>query len=320
MSFTLDDRWVWDFWLAEDQGLHHLYYLSAPRSLVDPDLRHRNATIGHATSSDLVTWTDLGTVLTPGVAGSFDETATWTGSVVRDADGTWFMFYTGSRFLSAETTTNVETIGFATSTDLHEWTKSGVEVAADPRWYEVLSDGTWREEAWRDPWVYRDDSGHGWHMLVTARGRAGDPLDRGVIGHATSPDLRHWEVQPPVSEPGAGFLHLEVPQLSSIDGRAVLLFSCDSAHLAGARVTAGESGGIWWLPADSSTGPFDAARAHRLTEENFYSGRVVQTADGGAVLLAFENVATDGSFVGRLSDPLPLEWNTDGHLTIKESK
>lgn len=320
MTFLLDDRWVWDFWLAEDQGIHHLYYLSAPRSLGDPELRHRNATIGHATSTDLVTWTDLGTVLTPGGAGAFDETATWTGSIVRDADGTWFMFYTGSRFLSADATTNVETIGFATSTDLHEWSKSTVEIAADPRWYEVLGDGTWREEAWRDPWVYRDDSGAGWHMLVTARGRSGDPLDRGVIGHATSADLRHWEVQPPVSETGAGFIHLEVPQIAGIGDRRVLLFSCDTAHLAGARLVAGEGGGIWWLPVESAAGPFEVAGARRLTAESFYSGRVVRTASGSSVLLAFENIATDGSFIGRLSDPMPLSWTADGALTIEESK
>ncbi len=320
MTFTLHDRWVWDFWLApaDGSGVYHLYYLSAPKSLGDPDLRHRNATIGHATSEDLVSWHDLGTVLTPGGVGRFDETATWTGSIVRGPDDTWHMFYTGSRFLGRDDSTNVETIGLATSRDLHEWTKQhDVVVSADPRWYEVLSDGTWREEAWRDPWVYRGSDGD-WHMLVTARSRSGAAADRGVIGHAVSKDLRAWTVTAPVSDPGAGFMHLEVPQLVEIDGTWVLLFSCDTAHVTGGRAASGEVGGIWALALDDPATPFDTAKAVRLTEDTFYSGRAVQGRDGSWSLLAFENVGTDGEFIGRLSDPLALEWN-DSALTIRKA-
>ena len=58
MTFSLPDSWVWDFWTAVDDDTTHLFYLHAPKSLGDPDLRHRNAAIGHATSEDLVTWTD----------------------------------------------------------------------------------------------------------------------------------------------------------------------------------------------------------------------------------------------------------------------
>ncbi|CAN5233988.1 hypothetical protein BH09ACT5_BH09ACT5_10770 [soil metagenome] len=161
MTFTLDTHWVWDFWLADDGALFHMYYLHAPKSLGDQNLRHRNARVGHATSSDLVEWTDHGPVLEPGAPGSFDETATWTGSVLQGPDGVWRMFYTGSRFLSPDTTANVETVGVATSTDLHTWTKSpGPITRADPRWYETLGDSSWPEEEWRDPWVYADQHGN----------------------------------------------------------------------------------------------------------------------------------------------------------------
>ena len=61
------------------------------------------------------------------------------------------------------------------------------------------------EEAWRDPWVFADPGGDGWHMLVTARANHGPADDRGVIGHAVSPDLKRWEVRPPISKPGSGF-------------------------------------------------------------------------------------------------------------------
>lgn len=313
MTFALHDHWVWDFWLADDGDLFHLFYLHAPRSLGDPDLRHRNARIGHATSRDLTTWDDLGEVLVPGEPGSFDGSATWTGSVVRADDGTWRMFYTGSRFLSAETTANIETVGVAVSTDLHTWVKRpGPIVVADPRWYETLADGTWREEAWRDPWVYR--AGGRWRMLLTARSADGDPVDRGVIGLATSPDLESWTVEAPVSDPGAGFMHVEVPQVVDLDGETVLLFSCDSPHLAGARAARGETGGIWSVEPDAA-GRYPLGRATRLVDERYYSGRVARTRDGAAVLLAFENVGDGGEFVGRLSDPMPI-GRKDGVVVV----
>lgn len=310
MTFTLDTHWVWDFWLADDGDLFHMYYLHAPKSLGDQHLRHRNARVGHATSADLVEWTDLGPVLGPGGPGSFDETATWTGSVLRGPDGLWRMFYTGSRFLSPDSNANIETVGVATSTDLHTWTKMPGPVAeADPRWYEKLGGSSWPEEAWRDPWVYADPDGDGWHMLVTARANSGDELDRGVIAHATSRDLQTWEVRPPLSATGAGFKHLEVPQVVELEGRTILLFSCDGPALAGRR--AGRPGGIWAVPAGSPTGPFATEDARLIVDERLYSGRMIRDRSGALVMLAFENSTSDGQFVGSLSDPVRVGWDAD---------
>ena len=307
MTFSLDTHWVWDFWLADDGDLFHLYYLHAPKALGDQNLRHRNARVGHATSADLARWTDLGVVLEPGAAGDFDETATWTGSVIAAPDGGWRMFYTGARFLSPGSSANVETVGVATSRDLHTWTKSpGPITRADARWYETLGSSSWPEEAWRDPWVFADPNGAGWHMVVTARSNSGDVRDRGVIGHATSDDLETWTVHPPLSAPGAGFAHLEVPQLAEVGGRTLLLFSCDDAALSGERQ--GVSGGIWALEVDSPTGPFDVSGAALIASEELYSGRIIRDRAGNWVLLAFENSAADGGFVGSIADPIEFEW------------
>lgn len=314
MTFSLATHWVWDFWLADDGDLFHLYYLHAPRSLGDEALRHRNARVGHATSADLRTWDDHGEVLGPGEPGAFDETATWTGSVVRGPDGLWRMFYTGSRFLAPDAMANVETVGLATSTDLFTWVKHpGPIVSADPRWYETLADGTWREEAWRDPWVFPDGAG-GWRMLLTGRARTGDGDDRGVIAHAVSADLATWEVRPPLSEPGAGFAHLEVPQLVEVDGRRALVFSCDAAALAGAR--AGTTGGVWWLPADDPVGPFATADARLLVDDDLYAGRIVRDRAGTPVLLAFDNRGTGADFAGVIADPIPVAWDADAERIV----
>ena len=56
MTLRLPDKWVWDFWLVRDGRDYHAFYLQAPRSLGDPELRHLNASIGHATSKDLRHW------------------------------------------------------------------------------------------------------------------------------------------------------------------------------------------------------------------------------------------------------------------------
>jgi hypothetical protein len=88
-----------------------------------------------------------------GEAGSFDQTATWTGSVVKGPDGTWHLFYTGvSR---PDDTGHVQQIGLATSTDLMTWTKhpDNPLITADSRWYETLGGpAPWQDEHWRDPW------------------------------------------------------------------------------------------------------------------------------------------------------------------------
>jgi Glycosyl hydrolases family 32 N-terminal domain len=85
----LDDRWAWDSWIADTGSDYHLFFLNAPRSLGDPNLRHRSAVVGHAVSSDLVHWEELGHALGPGPEGDWDDVAIWTGSVIR-GDDAWY--------------------------------------------------------------------------------------------------------------------------------------------------------------------------------------------------------------------------------------
>jgi beta-fructofuranosidase len=315
MPFSLHDHWVWDMWFADDGERFHLYYLHAPRSLGDPHLRHRNARIGHAVSTDLHAWTDLGECLAPSGGDAVDAHATWTGSVVQGDDGTWHLFSTGTRFLQPDSHANIETVVVATSHDLHTWVKHPERsLSADGVLYERLGGSVWPEEAWRDPWVMRAPGG-GWWMLVTARATHGpDELDRGVIGVATSPDLITWSVAEPLSAPGAGFRHLEVLQLIDIDGERVLLFSCDTPALAGERERAGERGGVWAVAAPSATGPHggpvDVASAHLVHDESLYAARAVQDRDGRWQLFGFRNADASDAFVGEIVGPLPLSWSS----------
>jgi len=312
VTFARPEHWLWDFWLADDGEQFHIFYLHAPKALGNPDLRHRNARIGHATSPDLRNWTDHGQIFDAGPAGSFDGTANWTGSVVRGHDGRWWLYYTGSHFLSADTNANIETIGLAVSDDLFSWTKlPGPICRADARWYETLGTSSWPEEAWRDPWVFPDADGKTWHMLVTARANSGDDMQRGVVGHAVSTDMEHWEVRPPLSAPGKDFAHLEVFETFTINGQNYLLFSCDTPRLTGAL--AGKMGGIWYMPTGDFSGWHDPADARLLATQRLYAGRVIRQRDGHWALLGFEN---GPPFTGRISDPIVITAHADGHLSI----
>ena len=302
--------WAWDFWLADDGEQFHLFFLKAPRDL-DPDQRHWHAVVGHAVSPDLTDWVEVADALTPSVGPAFDDLAIWTGSVVRDGAG-WRMFYTG---IDRADRGRVQRIGAAVSDDLMTWTRVSAEpvLVADSRWYATAASGS--EEFWRDPWVYADPGGDGWHLLATARAAGVPAEDGGVLAHATSPDLRTWTVQPPLSRPGAGFGQLEVPQVEVVDGRPVLLFDCLTGELGPGRRAAGERGGIWALELDDLDGPYDVSHAHLLHDDSRYVGKLVRRRDGDWCLLAFHNVTPDG-FGGEIADPVPVRWGPDGRLAL----
>lgn len=317
MSYVLPDAWTWDMWFADDGEHYHAFYLKASRALGNPDRRHFHVTVGHAISSDLRQWQEVADALIASEPPAFDDYTTWTGSIVKDPAGTWRLFYTGTN--RAENAT-VQRIGAATSSDLYTWTRTGdtALTEADPRWYEKFDGTSWPDEAWRDPWVFAE--GGQWHMLITARSPEGATDDRGVIGHATSPDLDEWTVQPPLSAPGAGFGHLEVPQLATVDGRHVLLFSSLHGELAARRRATGERGGVWSVPVDAPTGPYDIAKATRLTDESLYAGRLLQDREGAWWLFAFNHVGQDGDFVGSLSEPMAVGWDATGRLRVSDGR
>jgi len=148
-------------------------------------------------------------------------------------------------------------------------------VEADPTWYERLNRQDWHEEAWRDPWVFPDPNGDGWHMLVTARASHGPAAGRGVIGHARSADLLNWEVRPPLTR-SVGFGHLEVPQVAVIDGQPLLLFCTNPG-----------SDPIWIVPGPSLTGPWDMKLARPVRCPDLYAPRLVRDATGSWYLIGF---------------------------------
>lgn len=304
MALKLPGQWVWDSWFAFDGEKHHAFYLQASRALGDPNRRHRNVTVGHAISEDLSNWTVVADAITPSESPAADSWTTWTGSVVRNDDGVWWMFYTGT---SREDAGERQTVCAAKSDDLLTWTKAPniPLVAADSRWYKTLAGG-FDNEPFRDPWVFKLPGEDDWTMLVTAGAAwAKTPLEQGVMGIAKSKDLESWTVGEPLGAPGQGFGETEVFQFEIVDGVPIILFCCAAQWLSAERKSAGEVGGIYSLPVAADLSDVDFNRAQLFPDTSLYASRLVQDTNGGWNLIAFLN-NVDGEFVGELSDPIPV--------------
>ena len=321
MVLALDKQWVWDSWYAHDGQRWHAWFLKADKALGDPELRHFNVSQGHAVSDDLINWHHLGTSLSPAPAPAWDDMVTWTGSVVRDDDGLWHLFYTGGQRSEGAL---YQRIGHATSQDLHNWERVDCGLCLDltgPNAAQYEAEhmvGHWHDRAMRDPWVMRDPAGDGWLMYFTARAPGIKEANAaGAIGFATSPDLIHWELQPPVFI--GGFGQLEVPQVFEVEGRWYCLFCTAAQHWSRARIT--ETGmtpvtGNHYLIADDPRGPWriapgflDGANPCRR-----YAARILKT-DEGLVIMGFDDNGRD-QFIGQIRDPEPVLVDAEGYLQI----
>lgn len=304
VALSFEDRWVWDSWFAEEvvdgRKRHHMFFLNAPKSLGDPELRHVNARVGHAVSDDLKTWTEVGEAIGPSTSPAWDDLATWTGSTVQAPDGTWVMYYTA---VSKAEDGHVQRIGMATSKDMMTWTKHPDPILeANGAHYERLGDSSWVDEAWRDPQVFQDPATGTWHMFVTARAKVGDVDARGVVGHATSPDMKTWTAQPPLSAPDR-FAEIEVlSHANPLTGPE--LTSSTYAHR---QVGPDAISGMFSVPATTPAGPVDMRRAQPITTPELYAGHVVEGPDGTQQIFAFRDTDATGKFHGEVIGPIPYE-------------
>ena len=320
MVLALKDHFVWDSWYIHDGEKYHGYFLKAPRSIGDPELRHFNVSYGHATSTDLVNWDYLGECFRPSIDG-WDNYTAWTGSVVRGDDDLWHLYYTGTTQGDPQL---AQKIGHAISTNLHNWERVGDGLILDlvgpnAHHYETdVSNGEWHDRAMRDPWVMCDPGGEGWLMYFTARvPGVGEANDAGCIGFATSPDGYDWTLQPPVY--AGGFGQLEVPQVFEKNGTWYCLFCTASNHYSKEQTTLRPVvTGNHYLIGDSPRGPWRIAPGFLDGTQpcTRYAARIVDT-DDGMVILGFADRPNGAvEFVGHIMDPDPVEITEEGHLSV----
>jgi beta-fructofuranosidase len=150
-------------------------------------------------------------------------------------------------------------------------------------------------------------------MLVTARLKTGLSKNRGTVGHATSTDLKNWQVQPPLTGE-TSFSHLEVFQIIETKVGYTIVFCTSAADIDSnsgiPRIT-----GTFSAPADSPTGPFHFDKSELIDEGNYYAGRIVTESDGTYHFLGFEN-GPDQGFTGRIGDPRKVELTDRGTFKV----
>jgi beta-fructofuranosidase len=323
MVISITGKWIWDSWYAREGDTYHGFFLQADTSLGDPDLRHFNVTQGHATSKDLVNWDHLGTMFSPQSDGpAWDDCTTWTGSVICDDQGLWHLFYTGT---SKSDAAMYQRIGHATSYDLHSWVRVGTGLCLDltgpvAATYETEHMvGHWHDRAMRDPWVMRDPDSDGWLMFFTARAPGiPEPNAGGAIGFATSTDLIHWTLCPPVFQ--GGFGQLEVPQVFQYGAHWYCLFCTASHHWSTHyRATNPQAAvtGNHYLIADHPRGPWRIAPGAFFDGAEpclRYAARIVETPQG-LMILGFAD-GGKANFGGYILDPVPVLADQDGLLHV----
>ena len=235
----LEDRWVWDSWVVDDGERYHLFYLQAPRSLGDAGLRHTHATVGHASSTDLVSWTVHPDALGPGAAGELGR----PGDLDRLGGpgrrrGLADVLH-GDLERAARAQGPADRAGRVRRPDDVAPGRRPAGRRGGPALVQVAGRRrAGQRDLARPAGLPRPRRGRLAHARHGARGRGRRATTTASWRTPAATTCDAWAVGPPLCRPGAGFGQLEVPQVAAIDGRYVLVFTCHPARADGGAAEA----------------------------------------------------------------------------------
>ncbi|TXR55634.1 glycoside hydrolase family 32 protein [Quadrisphaera setariae] len=310
--------------LAQFGGVHHVFFQHNPDAPTFGTMRW-----GHATSPDLVRWTEHPTALTPQADGP-DAGGCWSGCAVDLPGGRQAVLYTGVQPPEAGGPQRAVALrAVADDASLVTWQPDEEPVIADwPELDPALTD-------FRDHAVLRtrDPAGRLHWRQVVAAGTAGHDGAGKLLSYATTdPELRSWEYEgvfldaaaagldahvfecPDVFAPGGdgpGELHGEevVVVLSwySKDPDAELHHSSGAVWLTGRLEQAPEGGPVRFAP--ERRGVLDLG-------SRFYAPQSYTTADTGRrIAFGWLRTQDDPASAGRTSvgaQSLPRRWRVVG--------
>jgi len=287
-------RALTDHFLLHVSGTWHLFYTDLPSPTV-PACR-----IGHATSTDLVHWTERPTVVTAPGYGPF-ATGTWAPHVVPRTGGGWILYYTGRNESGAQS------ICASLSSNLDTWTDASTGALWTP---ETAPWASWDEGQYsscRDPFVWQE--GAQWKMIYTATTATGRP----AIGRARSTDQLLWVDDGPfaIDSTSTSPIDLESPTLVFDNGRVELLFSRYWVRFLSAATAAGP-----WNVAGGTTLDEQAVAPEKVrvgTTQILTRLRYDECVPPLTGIIVIDTVtATPGGYAIPASPGLPFGWRQEG--------
>lgn len=285
--FTAAEGWINDpLGVTWKDGQYHLFYQYVPGRTTWAS----NCHWGHATSPDMIAWTEQGVAVAPGDG----DDGVWSGSIVTGTDGAATMFYTSV----TEPDLGIGTVRSATpdSDSWDSWTKGG----------KLMTAPDLGVVAYRDPFVFRD--GGQWRMFV------GAGLEGGTAAAVSysSPDLAQWSLDGIAAQrtgtetdPVWTGTMWECPQLFEIDGSHVLVTSIwedDVLHYVAYGV------------GSYAEGKFTARSWGQLSfGKSYYAPSFFRDKDGSPSLIFWVRgvISPDGQWASALSVPHTLTLDGD---------
>ncbi|MDN4640025.1 glycoside hydrolase family 32 protein [Agreia sp. PsM10] len=288
--FTPGSGWMNDpLALTWHNGRYHLFFQYVPdRTTWAPECRW-----GHASSPDLIEWTEHPVALAPGDG----DDGIWSGSLAVDVAGRATIFYTAV----STPEFGVGRIRSATPVDDDwlVWTKGSVVVEAPP--LDLV--------AFRDPFVMRD--GERWRMLVGTAIVGGEAAASSYV----SDDLDSWSFDglaasrsTSETDPVWTGALWECPQIFTIDGRDVMVTSVwqdDVLHY------------VAYAIGTFVDGRFDATAWGRLTYgDSYYAPSFFRDRDGLPCLISWMRGAIDAEVVRASALSVPHVLRLEGDTLV----
>ena len=258
---------MWDTWYILHQGTTHMFHLQnlSKDSQRKPEEGHW---LGHATSTDLIHWTEQPYALGPDPNDPRDDLTPWSGCVNTDHQGKFYFYYT-MRGTDADGMS--QRIGLALSDDLYHWTRypNNPALIPDPRYYLSYETPLLKNTVdCRDMIIVDDPEGNGYVGIFAARYPGGDEqAQTAVFGAARSYDLIHWEQLPPAFVPRK-YASIELPDVYFLNGRWYL--TCLTGNRYGNRGLFSDPTlryGTIYAVADRPEGPY-----HEIEDDNVLIG------------------------------------------------
>lgn len=296
--FTAPGGWLNDpNGLSHWDGVYHLFYQYNPLAAA-----HHRIHWGHATSRDLVTWTDEPVALVPGTHGP-DRDGCWSGVLVDDG-GVPTLVYSGRH---GESELPCVATG---SPDLRTWRK-------DPANPVIAAPPTDDTTAFRDHCVWRENDR--WRQLV------GSGI-RGAGGTAflyESDDLRDWRYVGPLLTGDASTGTAADLDWTGTMWECVDLFRIDSTDIL--AFSAWDEGTthhpLYWTGRYEGD-TFTPEALHRLDfgQRYFYAPQSTRDALGRRIMFGWlqegreEDATAEAGWCGVMSLPRTVTLGADGQL------